>query len=49
MGAVGPRELPDESRFPDARLAHDRNRLPAARGGALNPALAAVRSHVQDR
>ena len=35
VGAVRPRELPDEPRLPDAGLAHDGDRLAMARGGAL--------------
>ena len=35
MGAVRPRELPDEPRLPDPGLAHDGDRLAVARGGAL--------------
>ena len=35
VGAVRPRELPDEPRLPHAGLAHHGDRLPVARGGAL--------------
>ena len=35
LGAVRPRELPGEPRFPHPGLAHHRDRLPVARRGAL--------------
>ena len=35
VGAVRPRELPDEPRFPHAGLADDGDRLAVSRGGAL--------------
>ena len=35
VGAVRPRELPDEAGFPDAGLAHDGDRLPVSGAGVL--------------